>query len=523
MDPRTAMLDASVVLPRLASDERLVQAVTAGSESAFEALFDRHHRDVRAFCRQMLGSPEEADDAAQLTFLAAYRELARSRLPFALRPWLFAIARNRCLAVLRARRERPVDALPEPASDHLGAEVARREELRRVLADLARLPDDQRAALVLSELGDASHQDIAEVLGCPRTKVKALVFQARESLAAAREARDTPCAEIREQLAALRGAALRRTALRRHVHDCAGCRAYREELRTRGRGFRAFSPVASIVALKRIVIEALVGSEGAAAAVGVGGVSLGGLAATALVTVAIPVAGVAAGLAALHDEPASGRADAHRAAALHAPAGARDSAPAFAMRRELHLRGGALRAATATPSWRRAGHGTAAAPAREPSDARPACGTGGCRAAVDRPQGADVAAGERPDDAVGVAVERPRDAGVAAAGRPHDAGRRSTRPPSSARGEGRPAGPPARREGRRPQPGSAAPAADGPRAPQAAPAATPNPARTPEPPAARSTGANPTSPSPSRAPSPGEGQTVPTQGDRQPVDRGSRS
>ena len=69
------------------------------------------------------------------------------------------------------------------------------------------------------------------MLDVPRPKVKALVFQARESLLANRTARETDCAEIRRQLATERGAALRRGNLRRHLHDCSGCREYRAHVR----------------------------------------------------------------------------------------------------------------------------------------------------------------------------------------------------------------------------------------------------------------------------------------------------
>src|SRR5918994_4036375 len=139
-------------LLRLASDERLVDALRGGSEPAFEVIYTRHHRGVLSFCRHMLGSVEEAEDAVQHTFLAAYRDLLGSRKDIQLRPWLYAIARNRCLTVLRSRRER-VDELAEPSTDHLSEEVERRHDLQALLADLADLPDDQRAALVLAELG----------------------------------------------------------------------------------------------------------------------------------------------------------------------------------------------------------------------------------------------------------------------------------------------------------------------------------------------------------------------------------
>jgi RNA polymerase sigma factor (sigma-70 family) len=260
---------------RPASDQCLVAHVRAGSERAFEALFDRHHRAIVAFCRHMLGSTEEAEDAAQLTFLAAYRELVRAEPPFALRPWLYAIARHRCLSALRARRERPVEAVPEPATDHLAAETAAREDLRMILADVARLPDDQRAALILAELGDVRHEDIARILDCPRAKVKALIFQARSSLTASRTARETPCAEIRAQLATLRGGALRRATLRRHLHECPSCRAFRKQLRSQRRALGLLLP--------------LFGSGGGAGgtALTAGALSTGGLAAIGLVAIAI--------------------------------------------------------------------------------------------------------------------------------------------------------------------------------------------------------------------------------------------
>ena len=186
--------------------------VRAGDERAFELVFDRYHRSLLAFCRRMLASDEEAEDALQHTFMAAYRALRSSERPILLKAWLFTIARNRCLSVLRARREQVALDDGHAASDGLAADVDRRAELRGLLADLEQLPEEQRAALVLFELGDHSHDEIAEVLGVRREKVKALVFQARESLAGWRRARETPCVEIREQLATARGAALKRAA-----------------------------------------------------------------------------------------------------------------------------------------------------------------------------------------------------------------------------------------------------------------------------------------------------------------------
>jgi RNA polymerase sigma factor (sigma-70 family) len=277
-------------LLRLVSDERLVESVRAGSERAFEALFHRHRQPVLAFCRHMLGSAADAEDAVQHTFLAAYRDLMRSEKPIALRPWLYAIARHRCLSLLRARRERPSAELPDSGVDNLAAVVDAREDVRATFTDLARLPDDQRAALILAELEDVPHEEIARILGCRRDKVKALVFQARASLAADRAARETPCADIRAQLATV-GGALRHTNLRRHVRECPGCHAFRRELRAGRRGFGILLPFAGI---KRAVLSVVSGTGGAGAggaALTAGALGGGGLAGTALVVVAVAAGG----------------------------------------------------------------------------------------------------------------------------------------------------------------------------------------------------------------------------------------
>jgi len=300
----------------MASDERLVEQVRAGSEPAFELVYDRHHRGILAFCRHMLGSAEEAEDAVQHTFMAAYRDLVGSDKPIQLRPWLYTIARNRCFSTLRARREKPLGEMDEPSTENLSTEVQRRQDLRDLLSDLSDLPDDQRAALVLAELGDVSHEEIAAVLDIPREKVKALVFQARTALIAGRKARETPCEEIREQLAVLRGGSLRRSTLRRHLRVCPGCRAFRAEVESQRRALAIALPVLPTLGLKDTALAAAFGSgsagggaaaagagagAGAGAAVSSAAAGGGALAAKALVAVALVGGGTVAGVSATRD------------------------------------------------------------------------------------------------------------------------------------------------------------------------------------------------------------------------------
>ena len=131
----------------------------------------------------MLGSREEAEDAVQHTFAAAYRDLQRDgERQIALKPWLYTIARNRCLSVLRARREQPAE-LEELPTDGLTEQVERRAELRELLADLAR-PARGAARRAAARRGSAelSHAEVAEVLGCEVARVKGLVFRARSGL-----------------------------------------------------------------------------------------------------------------------------------------------------------------------------------------------------------------------------------------------------------------------------------------------------------------------------------------------------
>ena len=137
----------------------------------------------------------------------------------------------------------------EPSFDGLADDVALRADLRELVADLGRLPEDQRAALVLFELGGLSQAEIAGAIGVPAGKVKALVFQARTELMAERDARPTPCDSIREELSVARGGALRRGPLRRHLITASPARPIvppsRASARASPRSSRSHRPWAS--------------------------------------------------------------------------------------------------------------------------------------------------------------------------------------------------------------------------------------------------------------------------------------
>jgi RNA polymerase sigma factor (sigma-70 family) len=297
----------------VASDERLVQQVRLGNEAAFEVVFERYGRSILSFCRHMLGSQEEAEDAVQHTFASAYGDLQRdSDRELRLKPWLYTIARNRCLSMLRARRD-DLHVDREPATAGLAEHVERRAELRELLGDIAELPPEQRAALLLAETEDLSHTEIADVLDCEVPRVKALVYRARSSLIERREARATPCEEIREQLAVLSGGSLRRSEIRYHLRTCSGCRAYREEIKRQRQLLAAVLPVVPPAWLKANVIGGGGGAAGGASAAAVGAGTAGpigsGLLAKGAVLVALAAGGGAVTQASLeHHEPSTGKA-----------------------------------------------------------------------------------------------------------------------------------------------------------------------------------------------------------------------
>jgi RNA polymerase sigma factor (sigma-70 family) len=279
---------------RRVGDERLVARVRAGDDDAFEAIYDRYYLGLLAFCRHMLGSRQEAEDALQHSFASAYRALRRSECDVELRPWLYTIARNRCLSALRSRRdELDIDRvdLERGSLDGLPLQIQVRAELRELVEDLQRLPDDQRAALVLFELGDHPHDEIAAVLGVRREKVKALVFQARSGLLRARRARDASCEEIREQLASLLGGLPKRGIVRAHVDRCDACKAFEREVRRQRSALAAILPVVPTAGLKASVLGFALGGGGGAAAIT--GATVGGGAAAGGGVVALGTAGVA--------------------------------------------------------------------------------------------------------------------------------------------------------------------------------------------------------------------------------------
>lgn len=173
------------------SDERLVARVRAGSDAAFATIVTRYREPLLGFAARLLGgSHADAEDVVQDAFIRALRGLRASDRPMVLRPWLYMIVRNRAYDHIRAAR--PADgaderlqlvAAPEHADPFVSA--AAREELDRVVAEIGRLPDRQRLALVQREMCGASHRELSDRLGTSIPATKSLLVRARTSLAEA--------------------------------------------------------------------------------------------------------------------------------------------------------------------------------------------------------------------------------------------------------------------------------------------------------------------------------------------------
>jgi RNA polymerase sigma factor (sigma-70 family) len=255
-------LAGSRVRLRFAADERLVKSVRCGDRAAFEVLYDRHAAGLLSFCLYMLGSRQDAEDAVQATFACAYRSLLADDRPVRLRPWLYTIARNSSLSILR-RRHPTVELNGEPAlTGDPQRELELRDEVRKLLGGLMALPERQRTTLTLAELHGLSHTEIASVLGVRPAQVKAYAYQARANLLSDRAARETSCLDIREELTRARGVELRKTKLHRHLRSCSDCREYKQALSSQRQQLASLFPAVPSLALKMRALHDVLGNVG---------------------------------------------------------------------------------------------------------------------------------------------------------------------------------------------------------------------------------------------------------------------
>lgn len=278
--------------------------------------------------------------------MRAYYGLRANERELALRAWLYRIAHNRCVDELR--RPHPIaveviDGMVTTLQDPV-IKAEQRDALRRLIADVQRLPEQQRSALLMRELSGMPYNHVADAMGVSVSAVKSLLVRARVSLAQASEARDTACTEIREDLIDAHDRGVRTSGLaRRHMRDCHDCREFRTQVRGVTRGLAALTPTLGPLGVIANLLGWGSGASGSAVASGAagggaaaaGGAAGGGAAASAgllaggthVVTLLAAAVVTAGGAVELQNSLASPPAHrAHHRMAAAAPAAARRSA-----------------------------------------------------------------------------------------------------------------------------------------------------------------------------------------------------
>jgi RNA polymerase sigma factor (sigma-70 family) len=293
-------------LLKLQGDAKLIAMARSGNAGAFETIVDRYQPRLLGFCRQMLGSTEDAEDVLQEVFVNAYRAKLADEREINLRPWLYRIARNRCLNHLRrptADAQESMDMVPVVEAASTAEKVSNREEFRQLLDDVGKLPETQRTALLLREMDAMSYEEIAAAMETSVPSVKSLLVRARISLAEASQARQLTCGEVRLELAeAAEGLRKVSGPVRRHVRECEECADFRAQVRSNDKVMAALFPAGALLALKTFILGKLgFGGASGGATAGAGGAGAGatasaGAGATAAATGAGAVGSVGAAL-----------------------------------------------------------------------------------------------------------------------------------------------------------------------------------------------------------------------------------
>ncbi|MGI8862940.1 MAG: RNA polymerase sigma factor [Solirubrobacteraceae bacterium] len=305
---------ASPLPLKLLSDERLARLVGAGSERAFAVLYERHHQPLYRYCRSMLRHDADAQDALQSAMAGAFAALKREQRDAPLRPWLYRIAHNEAISVLRRRRpEAELSDLAEAPGGSVEDQVDGRARLSQLVADMRELPERQRAALLMRELNGLSHEEISLALETSVGNAKQTIFEARHSLLEFVEGRAMACEAIRRTLSDGDGRALRGRRVRAHLRECASCATFAAGISERRSDLRALAPPLPAFAATGLLARLLGGGSGhgggaGGLAAGAAGKGVGGaLLAKSAVSAAVVITAAAGATVAIKHETRAAR------------------------------------------------------------------------------------------------------------------------------------------------------------------------------------------------------------------------
>lgn len=279
------MSDAALKMPKPGRRARLPVVVAApssrtvgGDADAFAALYTEHHQALYRYCRAILRHDEDARDALQSTMTKAYAALRTEQRDFELVPWLFRIARNESITILRGRREsEDAEALASLAGlSTVEQEVAQRSEIAQLREDLRDLPELQRSALVLRELNGLGHEEIAAVLGSTPRAVKQTIFEARTALHEFAAGHAMGCEAIQQALSDGDGRVLRGRRMRAHMRSCHSCRAFKLGLSTRPNQLAMLAPPLPLAAASALLGYIITGTAHSGFIASAGGAGVAG-------------------------------------------------------------------------------------------------------------------------------------------------------------------------------------------------------------------------------------------------------
>ena len=170
-----------------APDGTLVERVRRGDAAAFEALVRRHYRAAYAVALSLLGNGMDAEDVCQDAFVRALERIDDCRRPDRFAAWLLRIVRNRAHNYREYRRVREaadVEAVPAAGSQDSGRDLERSDLRGRLEDALGQISEIQRQVVLLHDLEEMKHRDIAEILGISEGMSRQHLFNARKALRA---------------------------------------------------------------------------------------------------------------------------------------------------------------------------------------------------------------------------------------------------------------------------------------------------------------------------------------------------
>jgi len=242
-------------------DESLARRAAAGNAAAFEALYERYYGPLLGYTRSILLDVEDARDATQTALEKALRALPGREQDRPLRPWLYRIAHNEAIAIVRRRRPQ-IEITPalEPAVPGADIDAEQRGRLSQLVDDLHALPERQRGALVMRELSGLSYAEIGTALDLSIEAARRAVFDARSSLHAAADGRATECVTVRHCISDGDRRALRARGIRAHLRSCDDCASFRRSIDARSTDLHTFAPWVSGAAVIGVLGSGIGGS-----------------------------------------------------------------------------------------------------------------------------------------------------------------------------------------------------------------------------------------------------------------------